>query len=276
LYPACLEHTQARRQGEAMTDVAESSTARDPQPVPIPAPPLADARTQIDELTTALAGRDHLIAFVGHELRNALAPLLLLVDQFVVLAEDPRAAATMMSRAQLVTRNLRRVITAINWVTEVADLSRGALRLERSAGDLAQIARDVCREQGGDAVAHGAELIVETPAPVVGAWDRVRLKQIVGHLVSSAIRRAGGRVEVSVAGRGGDAELIVRDHGPRIEPSVLAQLFDPFDPERDRRPGGLGIGLWTVKMLTAMMRGSITIHSCADGGTCFCVVVPRG
>jgi len=259
-----------------MTEVAESSIARDPQPVPVPAAPVVDARTQVIELTAALAGRDHAIAFVGHELRNALAPLLLLVDQFAGLAGDPRAAPSMVSRAQLVTRNLRRVITAINWVTEVADLSRGALRLDRTASDLAEITRDVCREHADDAVAHGAELVVEAASPVAGTWDRVRLKQIIGHLVSNAIRHSGGCVEVRVAGRGGDAELTVRDHGPGIEPSVLAQLSDPFDPERRRRPGGLGIGLWTVRMLTAMMRGSVTIHSCADGGTCFCVVVPRG
>jgi signal transduction histidine kinase len=259
-----------------MTEVAEGSIARDLQPVPVLAPSVADARTHVIELTAALAGRDHAIAFLGHELRNALAPLLLLVDQFATLAGDPHAAPVMVSRAQLVTRNLRRVITAINWVTEVADLSRGALRLERTAGDLAEVTRDVCREHAGDAVAHGAELVVEAAVPVAGIWDRVRLKQIVGHLVSNAIRHSGGRVEVRVAGRGGDAELVVRDHGPGIEPSVLAQLSDPFDPERRRRPGGLGIGLWTVKMLTAMMRGSVTIHSCADGGTCFCVVVPRG
>jgi signal transduction histidine kinase len=259
-----------------MTEAAEGTIARDPQPIPVPVPSVADAPTQVVELAAALAGRDHVIAFVGHELRNALAPLLLLVDQFTALAGDARAAPGMVARAQLMTRNLRRVITAINWVTEVADLSRGALRLERMACDLTEIVRDACCEHAGDAAAHGAEVFVEAAAPVAGAFDRVRLKQIVGHLVSNAIRHAGGRVEVRVSGRGGDAELVVRDHGPGIEPSVLAQLSDPFDPERRRRAGGLGIGLWIVKMLTAAMRGSVTIHSCADGGTRFCVVVPRG
>ena len=182
----------------------------------------------------------------------------------------------MAARAALVTRNLRRVIATINWITEAADLCQGRLRLARTTGDLAEIARDVSREYAGDAAARGVEFVVDAPLPVTGTWDRARLKQVVSHLVSNAIRHAGGCVEVRVAGRGEDAELVVRDHGPGIEPSVLAQLSDPFDPERRRRPGGLGIGLWIVKTLTAMMRGTVTVNSCGDGGTRFCIVVPRG
>ena len=259
-----------------MTEVAETSIARDLQTLAMPASSASDARTQIAELTTALAVRDHFIAFVGHELRNGLAPLLLLADQFCTLTDDRRAAPSMAARAALVTRNLRRVITTINWITEAADLCRGALRLERTASDFAEIARDVCRDYAADAAGRGVELVVDASAPVAGTWDRARLKQIVSHLVSNAIRHAGGCVEVCVVGHGGDAELVVRDHGPGIEPSVLAQLTDPFSPERGRRPGGLGIGLWIVRTLTAMMRGTVTVNSCGDGGTRFCLVVPRG
>jgi signal transduction histidine kinase len=259
-----------------MTEVAESSIVRDLQTVPMSAPSVPDARARIAELTMALAVRDHFIAFVGHELRNGLAPLLLLVDQFCTLGDDRRAPPSMAARAALVTRNLRRVITTINWITEAADLCRGALRLERTSGDLAEIVRDVCHEYAADAAARGVDFVVDAPGPVAGTWDRARLKQVVSHLVSNAIRHAGGSVEVRVAARGGDAELVVRDHGPGIEPSVLAQLSDPFHLERRRRPGGLGMGLWIVKTLTAMMRGTVTVNSCGDDGTRFCIVVPRG
>lgn len=259
-----------------MTEAVESSMGGDPQSAAIPGPLLPDARGQLAELGAALTARDHVMAFVGHELRNALSPLQLLVDQFAGLAGDPRAWPGLATRAELVTRNLRSVIVAISWVTEIADLCRGAVRFDRSTCDLAEIARDVCRELGDDAAAHGAELVVEAARPVAGWWDRARLKQVVGHLVSNAIHHAGGCVEIRITDRGGDAEVAVRDHGPGLEPSALAQLCDPFDPDRRRRPGGPGVGLWVVKTLTAMMRGSVAIQRCVDGGACFCVVVPRG
>ena len=45
-------------------------------------PSAGDSQQRIDELTAALAARDSFIGLVGHELRNAVAPMLLLAEQF--------------------------------------------------------------------------------------------------------------------------------------------------------------------------------------------------
>jgi signal transduction histidine kinase len=237
---------------------------------------LPDAHEVPADLTTALAARENFVAFVSHELRNALAPAMLLADRFAALAEDPLTSPSVASRAAMLTRNLRRFIATINWVTEVADLSRGVLRLDPTPLDLVETVRDVCRELATEAAVRGAELIVEAVAPVIGSWDRARVVQLVTNLVSNAIHHAGGRIELRVASRAGDAEIVVRDHGPGIGPGVLTQLADPFHPERNRRPGGVGIGLWVVNTLATAMHGSVTMANCADGGARFCVVVPRG
>src|SRR5262245_37826222 len=140
-----------------MTEVAESSNRGcDLQPIPVTSS-VPDVRPQVAELTNALAVRDHFIAFVGHELRNALAPALLLVDQFAALASDPRASPAVASRAAMLTRNLRRFVATINWVTEVTDLARGKLRLEPTSLDLVEIVGEVCCSLGVEATARGAE-----------------------------------------------------------------------------------------------------------------------
>jgi signal transduction histidine kinase len=257
-----------------MTEVAESSTdACDRPPIAVTSSVL-DARAQVAELSAALAARDHFIAFVGHELRNALAPALLLIDQFAALVGDPRSSPVLASRASMLTRNLRHFVATINWITEVTDLARGKLRLEPTRLDLVDTVGEVCRALAVEATARGAELVVEAAAPVVGSWDRARLAQLVTNLVANAIRHAGGRIELRVASRGNDAELVVRDRGPGIDPGLLAQLSDPFHSEYGRR--GDGIGLWVVMTLVAAMRGSVTANNCADGGVRICVVVPRG
>ena len=258
-----------------MNEVAESSTDGCDRPPIAVTPSVLDARAQVAELSTALATRDHFIAFVGHELRNALAPALLLIDQFATLAGDPRTSPAVASRATMLTRNLRHFVATISWITEVTDLARGKLRLDPIRLDLVDTVGEVCRELAVEATACGAELVVEAAAPVVGSWDRARLTQLVTNLVANAIRHAGGRIELRVASRGDDAELVVRDRGPGIDPGLLAQLSDPFHSDYSR-PRGDGIGLWVVATLVAAMRGSLTANNCADGGVRICVVVPRG
>jgi signal transduction histidine kinase len=240
-------------------------------------PSATDARRQIQELTSALAARDSFIALVGHELRNSVAPMVLLAEQFATLAEDPRASPVVVSRMAILTRNLHKFVATIDRVAEVADLRRGKLRLDVTFVDLVQVVRDACRELQREATAGGTDLVIDAPDPVTGYWDRTRLKQIATNLVSNAIRYGGsGRVEISIHGQATDAALVIQDHGPGLEPSALSRLFEPFDHDRGARPGGFGIGLWLVRTLCGAMRGSVTAENAATGGARFCVVLPRG
>jgi signal transduction histidine kinase len=229
------------------------------------------------ELTAALAARDSFIAMIGHELRNSVAPMLLLAEQFATLVHDPQAPPVVASRAAVLTRHLNKLVTTVERVAEVGDLRRGRLHLDPTMMDLVEVVDEVCREVRREAEAARAELVVESGGPVIGSWDRGRVKQIASNLISNAIRYGGGgRVEISVRDRGSDAELAIRDHGPGIEPVVLAHLFDRFDHDRPRRAGGFGIGLWVVKTVCAAMHGSVTAANGMSGGACFCVVLPRG
>jgi signal transduction histidine kinase len=237
----------------------------------------AEALQQVRELTAALDARDSFLSLVGHELRNAVAPMLLLAEQFSAVVHDPQASPVVASRAAMLTRHLNKFVTTVDRVAEVADLRRGRLRLELGEMDLVEAVEEVCREARREAAAGGSELVVEAAGPVIGTWDRARILQITANLVSNAIRYGGGgRVEITVHSPGSDAELAIRDHGPGIEPEVLARLFDRFDHERPRRAGGFGIGLWVVKALCTAMRGSVTADNASSGGARFCVVLPRG
>jgi signal transduction histidine kinase len=237
----------------------------------------ADLRHQILELTRVLAARDRFIVQVGHELRNSVAPMLLLADQFATMANEPDSHSMVVSRAAALTRALKRLVATIDRVAEVSDLRRGKLRLEPTRVDLVEVVAEVCREVQREAAASGSELAIIAPGPVIGQWDRTRVKQIVANLVSNAIRYGGGgRVELGVHCHGSDAELVVRDHGPGIDPVMLPHVFDGFDRNDAGRRGGFGVGLWLVKTLCGAMHGSVTAENGRSEGARFCVVLPCG
>lgn len=236
-----------------------------------------EPHAQIQELTEALAARDSFIGLVGHELRNSIAPMLLLAEQFEVLARDAAAPPMVSSRAAMLTRALGKLVTTVDRVTEVAELRRGKLHLEPALFDLAAAVEDACGELRREAAAGGATFVIDTTGVTTGQWDRARVKQIAANLVSNAVRHGGGgQIEIGIRGRDHEVELVVRDHGPGIDPAMIARLFDRFDLTPSRRTGGFGVGLWVVKTLCTAMHGSVTAENASNGGARFCVVLPRG
>jgi signal transduction histidine kinase len=247
----------------------ESTVDEDPEP--------RAEDPQVQELSLALAARDRFLSMIGHELRNSLAPMVLLAEQFGTLAEGSQPPGKVLARVGMLTNNLNKLMATIGRIVEIADMRRGKVQLAPSTADLATVVRDVCGELGREAAAAGCSLIIDASAPVVGRWDRARVKQIAANLVENAIRYGGGgRVEIAVRNGDGDAELVVRDHGPGIEPALLPHLFGFFENASRPRPGGLGLGLWVVHTLCAAMGGAVSVENCGDGGARFCVVLPHG
>ena len=92
--------------------------------------------------------------------------------------------------------------------------------------------------------------------------DPARLEQVVGNLLNNAAKYTdpGGRIWVTAAETGGQAEIRVRDTGVGLSPELLPRVFDLFtQAERtlDRSQGGLGIGLTLVKSLVEMHGGAV-------------------
>lgn len=235
-----------------------------------------DALQRVEELTDALAARDGFIAAIGAELRNSLAPLVLLAEQFEALAHAA-TTPTLRSRTALLTRYLRSFTTTIDRVTEVTHLREGKLQLQLARVDLAEVVQEVCGHFHRQAIAGCVELVVQAPSAVHGRWDRGRLKQIVSNLVSNAIRYGGpGAVDLAIVERGHVVELTVRDHGEGLASADLPGIFDRFDHRMSQQVGGFGIGLFVVKTLSQAMGGEVSAENAEGGGARFTVRLPRG
>jgi two-component system, OmpR family, sensor kinase len=227
-------------------------------------------------LAESLAARDNFISAVSHELRNTVAPLILLAEQFEAMGAS-MSPDQLTTKIALLTRNLHKFVATVDRVTEVAQLRDGNLVLELGDVDLAEVVGIVVGQQQRYAATGGVELVVRAPASLRGRWDRGRLAQITTNLVTNAIRfGVGGEVEVDVVDRGRDAELVVRDHGPGMAAADLDGIFDRFDHRRSRTTGGFGVGLFIVKTLAEAMGGRATAANAQGGGARFSVVLPRG
>ena len=85
----------------------------------------------------------------------------------------------------------------------------------------------------------------------------------------------GGQIRVTASAEGERAVVTVADTGAGIPPDMLPRIFDMFTQVqefRDRRQGGLGIGLTLAKRLVELHGGTIEAQSEGPGrGSTFIV-----
>ncbi|WP_435858395.1 sensor histidine kinase [Streptomyces milbemycinicus] len=110
--------------------------------------------------------------------------------------------------------------------------------------------------------------------------DPVRARQMVGNLVSNAIRHtpAGGSVTLSARADPETVVIDVADTGIGISADELPHVFDRFwraEKSRDRQSGGSGLGLAIVRRLTEAHRGTVTAVSAPNVGSTFTLRLPR-
>ena len=103
--------------------------------------------------------------------------------------------------------------------------------------------------------------------------DNVLLREPVGQ---PAISPDGGAVEVSIAARGSEAVLQVRDHGVGISPDALPRIFEPSyrAPEAAAHAPGLGLGLSIAAQLVERHGGTVEAGRAEGQGTIVTVRIP--
>ena len=114
-----------------------------------------------------------------------------------------------------------------------------------------------------------------------GLWDGMRLQQLLGNLVVNAIKYGApdAPVRVLVVGREDDLLFEVRNSGPAIDRSTLAEMFDPLKRGLDSTGkgddgGSLGLGLYIAREIAKAHGGDIEARS-EETETVFGVCLPR-
>ena len=101
------------------------------------------------------------------------------------------------------------------------------------------------------------------------------IHQNLGNLILNAAEATGGRgrIEVRIVEGGEQVVLEVHDDGPGVPRDLRHSLFDGL---RTTKPGGAGLGLFSVRSCTQILGGTVAIDESPFGGALFRVVLPRG
>lgn len=234
---------------------------------------LEDQRVRFAHAQEGIRLRDEFLSIVSHELKTPLTGLQLQIESLErrIGETDPRTAAKLRQAAA----SGERLAGLIESLLDVSRISTGRFVLSPMPFDLAEVVEEIVDTFRAAADKAGCVLRVTT-IPIQGHWDRVRIGQVITNLLSNAIKYAGrGTIEIGLSRSGGEAELIVRDHGPGIPVHDLARVFERFERASSlRHYGGLGVGLYVVREIVHAHGGSVSAENAPDGGARFMIRIP--
>ena len=275
---ATLENQQAELE-QTNVQLAEQALSLDNKNMA-----LRDAQTEIEkraeELTRASRYKSEFLANMSHELRTPLNSSLILAR---LLSENPQGnlSEEQVRFAESIYSAGNDLLDLINDILDISKVEAGKLDLLPETLPLASLVESINNtfEPIARQKALVFELSIDPDAPAAIVTDRQRVEQILKNLLSNAIKfteHGAIRLRVSAQPNGGVA-LAVQDSGIGIAPEQQAIIFEAFrqaDGTTSRRYGGTGLGLSISRDLSALLGGSISVHSTPHQGSTFTLYLP--
>jgi signal transduction histidine kinase len=230
---------------------------------------------QLEDANDVLRARRQMTADIAHELRNPLTTISGYAQAIRSGELDPTPERLDAIHRQ--TERLNGIIEDLRTLS-LADVGTLALTMKLLApGD---ILHATAESYAVEAQERGITLdcSIEDELPPINA-DAQRLSQVLGNLVSNALRHtlAGGRVTLTGRSEPHWVVIGIADSGEGIAPKELPFIFDRFyrAPSRDSRSGsGSGLGLAIAKALVTAHSGTIEVDSALGQGTTFTIRLP--
>ncbi|MBX3172287.1 MAG: response regulator [Candidatus Eremiobacteraeota bacterium] len=232
----------------------------------------------ITERLQASRAKSHFLANINHELRTplhgVLAPLSLL--------SNTALSAEQRDQVRLIQQSADALFRLVGDILDFTTLESGELKLERLPVSLPKFAESVLEDMQAQAKGKGLALslsLKQSPRDDL-LLDPVRLRQLLQHLLSNAIKfTQEGSIEVSFDFLSSQQLLRceVRDDGIGIHPQRQESIFEFFtqaDASTTRRFEGIGLGLSLCVQLVRLMGGRLDLKSQLGRGSTFFFEIP--
>ena len=228
----------------------------------------------ITDVQNAEQSRREFTANVSHELKTPLQAIIgraeLLENGLVKPEDTQRFIGNIRAEAS-------RLVLLIEDVIRLSHLDEG-VEMPKEDVDILDIAEEIADSLHLAAEEKGVTIRVSGDH---GTFPGVRglVFEIVQNLCGNAVKYnvEGGRVDVTVAKRGGSVVLTVADTGIGIPPEHQSRVFERFyrvDKSHSKATGGTGLGLSIVKHAAQYHNADIQLESAPGKGTTVRVVFP--
>jgi PAS domain S-box-containing protein len=214
-----------------------------------------------------------LIASVSHELRTPLTSILGFTQTLLTrpLPEEERERYL-----RIITEQAHRLEMLVGDLLSLRSLEEAGLELQLDELDLRELLEEQAAAFESQLTQH--ELRLELPSePLVVRADRRRVGQVVGNLLSNALKYSpkGGTVSLKAERRDGHFIVSVSDQGIGIPEESRHDVFIPFfRVEQGAETDGTGLGLAISRRIVRRHGGEMDFVSTPGKGSTFMFELP--
>jgi two-component system sensor histidine kinase CpxA len=237
-----------------------------------------------ERIESLVSAQQRLLGDISHELRSPLARLNVALG--LARQRAGREATELNSALNRIEREAERLNEMIGQLLTLARLESGAEAVEQTPVDLSQLVGEVAADADFEARSRHRRVCVTDNEACATQGNKPLLRSAIENVVRNAVRYTAEGTEVEIAlrrrraqpGAARDAAVItVRDHGPGVPESALANLFRPFyrvEDARERQSGGTGLGLAITERAVRLHRGTVRALNASGGGLIIEIILP--
>jgi signal transduction histidine kinase len=223
------------------------------------------------------------IGFVAHELRNPLTTIRGYVQTILSDTDHTLDEETKQEFYRAIEADADRLLDMINELLDVSRLEAGRpLTLAIREVDIrAVLGRLVNRYRYYKFYTDRHQLVLDVADDVPNTIeaDEDKLTMIFSNLISNALKYSpqGGEVRITARKEADTLVVQVKDQGIGMTQEECARLFRPYERlerEEIRNIQGTGLGLYLVKHLVDLHKGTISVESARGQGSTFTVRLP--
>lgn len=201
---------------------------------------------------------------VSHELRSPLARLNVALE--LAKAKSSGDTGGLLDRIEREGRQLNDMIGQILTLSKLESQSEEIEKHDLSIGKLVE---KVVADADFEAQSQNkkVEIVQNSDTKIFG--NENLLRSAVENVLRNAVRYTKETVEVSVNGAEGETVIKIRDNGTGVPEDELEKLFTPFHrvaEARERKSGGVGLGLAIAEQAVHAHKGKIKAENAKDGG----------
>ncbi|MEZ5344570.1 MAG: ATP-binding protein [Pyrinomonadaceae bacterium] len=239
---------------------------------------LAQLANDFDEMAerieSLITSEKRLTQDISHELRSPLARMNVALE--IAKAKANPETTTLIERLEKESDRLNDLISQL---LTLSKLETGSASFEKHEINLSKLVEQIVSDADFEANASDRRVEIKQIDQAKVFGNEQLLRSAVENVLRNAVRytREESAVEVAIVNSNGHTNVSIRDFGEGVPEADLEKMFRPFyrvQEARDRKSGGIGLGLAIAERAVSSHSGSISAKNMKGEGLLINITLP--